>query len=358
MMKISPADALADRRAGGGETLLAFVGADAAPGRWLLLEGGVVAARGEADERLSIHPAVRTALAVPGAEVAIHWLELADSLAPAQAAGVARLMLADASAEPLGEMHVAVGRPERGLTPVGLVPARRMAQWLAAALASGSDPDLVVPESLLLIPPPEGLARRDSGPVPDYRGIAVAFSVEPELAGLLSGDAQIEAVDEDAFEAGLAEALAAPAMNLRQGAFAKRRQWKLEEGRLRRMMLLAAALAAATLVVQVATIMRYTFAADRLEAETAAIGAAPNARPTFAAVASLLFEAVRATPNAELTRIDYRPDGALSATVQVDSPATLAAFRARAEASGLAVEGGDLQSGGGRPAAELVLRPA
>ena len=41
-------------------------------------------------------------LAVPGTEVAIHWLDLAGDLTPAQAAAAARLMLADASAEPLG----------------------------------------------------------------------------------------------------------------------------------------------------------------------------------------------------------------------------------------------------------------
>ena len=67
---------------------------------------------------------------------------------------------------------------------------------------------------------------------------------------------------------------------------------------------------------------------------------------------------MRSTPNLELTRLDYRPDGSLGATVAVDNPATLAAFRARAEASGLAVEGGNLTSAGGQPTAELVLRPA
>ena len=36
----------------------------------------------------------------------------------------------------------------------------------------------------------------------------------------------------------------------------------------------------------------------------------------------------------------------------------LAAFRARAEAGGIVVEGGNLLTSGGRPTAELVLRPA
>ena len=65
----------------------------------------------------------------------------------------------------------------------------------------------------------------------------------------------------------------------------------------------------------------------------------------------MLFEAVRATPNVELSRIDYRPDGSLVATVTVDSPATLAAFRQRVEAGGLAVEGGALAEPAAAPGA-------
>jgi len=347
-MKISPTDGLADPRA--GEILLSF----ASEGGWLLLDRDGVAVRGAADEVLAAGPGLRTALAVPGTEVAIHWLELAGDLAPAQAAAAARLLLADASAEPLAALHVAVGSAENGLTPVALVPLARMAEWVA------SDPDMIVPEPLLLLPPPEGLARRERGAAADYRGLAAAFSVEPELAGLIAGDAPVAEVGEAEFETGLAAVLASPPINLRQGAFARRRVWRLESGRLRRIGLYAAAFALLSLVVQLATIMRYSFAADRLEAEAAALGGpgAPQARPAFAALAAILFETVRATPNAELGRIDYRADGSLAATLLVDSPATLAAFRQRAEASGLRVEGGTLTNVGGRPSAELVLRPA
>ena len=297
---------------------------------------------------LILVPGAGTALAVPGTEVAIHWLDLAGDLTPAQAAAAARLMLADASAEPLGEMHVAAGRPENGLTPVALAPVARMREWVEG------DPDLIVPEPLLLLPPAEGLVRRGL----DHRGLGVAFSLEPELAALL-GDAPAAEIDEAAFEADLAAALADPVLNLRQGPFARRRQWKVDRGSLRRVGLLVAALAIVSLVVQLATIMRYSFAADRLEAEAAALGPSRAAnRPGFGALAPLLFEAVRSTPNLELTRLDFRPDGSLGATVAVDNAATLAAFRARAEASGLEVEGGNLTGAGGRPTAELLLRPA
>jgi general secretion pathway protein L len=299
---------------------------------------------------LIVVPGGGTALAVLGTEVAIHWLDLAGDLTLAQAAAAARLILADASAEPLAGLHFAAGRPENGLTPVALAPVERMRAWLE------DDPDLVLPETLLLLPPAAGLVRRGL----DHRGLAAAFSVEPELAELVIGDAIVEEVSEEAFEAGLAAALADPVLNLRQGPFARRRQWKVDRRNLRRMGLLAAALALVSLVLQIATILRYRFDADRLEAEAAALGppATARSRPGFGALAPLLFEAVRSTPNLELTRLEYRPDGSLGATVSVDSPATLAAFRARAEASGLSVEGGNFTGAGGQPIAELVLRPA
>ena len=297
-----------------------------------------------------VEPPSRSVLVVPGERVAIHWLELDEGLTTAQAAAAARLMLADASAAPLADMHVAVGRPEEGLTPVALAPVADMVGW------TESGPDIVIPSTFLLLPPEEGLVRCGL----DHRGRAQAFSIEPELAGMVAGDAPIRTLDEDELEAMRLAALAKPALNLRQGVFAKRRQWPVDRRRLRRIALFVAALAALSLLLQVITIMRYTYAADRLEAEARAIGgrSGPAARPAFGALAAILFESVRATPNAELGRVEYRPDGGLAATVFVDSPATLTALRQRAEVGGLAVEGGALTNAGGRPSAELVLRPS
>ena len=96
---------------------------------------------------------------------------------------------------------------------------------------------------------------------------------------------------------------------------------------------------------------RYTFSADRLEAETAALAqgaarAGGRGARSFGPIAALLFEAIRSTPNAELVRLDYRADGSLAASLQVDNPATLAALRARAEASGLGSKPARRSAGG------------
>jgi len=343
-----------------GVRLLVFVDEAGALGRWLLLGDSGIAARGDSGSGLpELAPGAPTVLAVPGAEVSIHWLELAGGLAPAQAAAAARLMLADAVAAPLAEMHVAVGRHEQGLTPVAIVPAALMTHWLSLGL----DPDAVIPESLLLAAPETGFVRRERGPLADYRGPAAAFSIEPELAAALIGDAPVATVGEDAFEAALPAVLAAPALDLRQGPFARRRQWTVERGNLRRVALLAVAFAALTLLVQLATTLSYAFAADEAEQKAASLatgssGAPRAAGPGFGRVSAILFDAIRSTPNVELTRLEYRGDGSLTATVLLDNPATLPALDARIEAGGLASEAGEIRSAGGRPTADLTVRPS
>ena len=356
-MKTSPAESGA-----AAPTLLIFLDEAGGLGRWLLLAENGVVGRGDASDGLPATPA-EVVLAAPGEQVTLRWLDLADGLAPAQAAAAARLMLADASAEPLAALHVAVGRPEAGLTPAAMVPSARMAHWIGAADAAGLDPLAIVPGPLLLTPPEAGFVRRDRGALSDYRGPAAAFSLEPELAEPLIAGAPVEDMDEGAFEVALPLLLASPPLDLRQGAFARRRRWKLESRRWRRIAMLTLAFAVLTLAVQVANILAYTFAADRAQAEVDALNArtrtgGADAGPSFGATAAVLFAAVRDTPNVELTRIEYGADGSLSATVMLDSPATLAPFRARVEAAGLRIEAGETRSAGGRPTADVTVGPA
>ncbi|WP_162806359.1 type II secretion system protein GspL [Sphingosinicella terrae] len=340
-------------------TLLLHVDADGAIERWLLLDSSGVAGRGAGDS-LPDQP-WRSVLAVPGERVAIHWLDLADGLAPAQAAAAARLMLADASAEPLAALHLAVGRPERGLTPVALVPSAEMVRWLERTAAAGVEADSVVPTPLLLPVPETAHIVRLRGSVGDFRGAASAFSLEPELAAPLLGDEAVAEYDEATFEGEIAAIVAAPPIDLRQGSFARRRPWRLQGGHARRAGLLLLVLAVLSLAVQVATILSYTFAADRLRTEADALavqgrGGAADGGPGFAAAAAVLFDAVRSTPNVELTRIEYRPDGSLAATIMLDAPATLDSLRGRIEARGFRAVAGETRTAGGRPTADLTVR--
>ena len=341
---------------GAGATLLAFIDDGGAIGAWRLIEGDAVIARGGGD--LLPDDAARAVLAVPGTEVAIHWLDLADDLTLAQATAAARLMLADSSAEPLADMHVAVGRREAGKVPAALVPARTMLAWIDAAASVGMDADAIVPAPMLIAPPVAGIVQHGV----DHRGPATAFAIEPELAAAILGEAPVALLAEADYEAGLPALAADPALDLRQGPFARRRHWRLESGAGRRLVLLAAMLVLLTLAVPVAKLILTNRAAARMEAEAAALAQRPatgaDSAPGFALVAPALFDAVRATPNAELGQVDYRADGSLAATVLIDSPATLDMLATRIEAAGLSVERGQIGNRNGRAAAELLVRPA
>ena len=367
------------------DAILAFLDRHNEVQGWLQLRDGGVVARGAALEGLpplvdeETRKPVRLVAVVPGEAVSLHWLEVPGGLAPAQAAAAARLIAAEVSVQPLADMHVAVGPEQEGnlLRAVALVPAITMAGWIARLQPHGIDPDLVIPETLLLPPADEGFVRYHLGDVPLYRGASDAFSVEPELAELVVRDAPVATIDDRAFEEGLARAVAEVPVNLRQGAFAKRRRWRIEWKLVRRLALLSLAILLVTLAIQIAAIMRYTLAADALEIEANRIAAAalPGSRGANAAarleqrivelkgsgvgysgIASTVFSAVQGTPNAALTAVNFDRDGSLRVTAEGDSSATISALQQRIGTSGLSVEVGSMRTGAGRPSAEMVVR--
>ena len=349
-----------------GATLLVFADAAGEPRSWRLLSGGSVVGRG--DDVAELPPQqewVQVVLAVPGTDVTMHWLELAETLTPAQAVAAARLQIAEESAEPIGDMHVAAGRRENGLTAIALVPSARMTEWMDKAGPLAVEPDVILPAPMLLMPPGEGLVRYRGGEVPDYRGTARAFSLEDELAELVLGDLRVTDIEDELREAGLAPVLADPPINLRQGPFARRRQVVIDWGRTQWLLTLALILLMASLAIEIVTIVRTNIAAAQYEREAIAARqpagtGRPGARPAaarYGAIAGALFEAVRETPAAELTQMVYQPDGALRASLLADSQATLDSLRARIETRGMQAAGGLPTNLGGRAAGDITIRP-
>lgn len=209
------------------------------------------------------------------------------------------------------------------------------------------------------------------------RGDAVALAAEPDLAALLV-DEPPTPIDDAAVEAGLATALAAPALDLRQGAFARRRRWRTDWPLIRRLARLAGLMLLAVLAVQLVLIAKYSLAADRLERKLAVVarGALPRAATIadppaqlagrlaelrgsgagFSANAAAVFAAVRDTANVELAALSFDDQGAMRITATAAAPADIAALARRIEASGFAVDSGDVRPGGGRQIAELTVR--
>lgn len=348
-----------------GDSLLVFADSAGAPRAWRLLSGGAVVGRGDQVADLpEARPFVRVVLAVPGTDVAIHWLELSDGLTAVQAAGAARLQLGDSAAEQIDNFHVSAGRIERGLTCIALVPAERLRGWIASARALAIEPDIILPTPLLLLPPGEGLVAYRNGAVPDYRGAAQAFSLEDDLAALVLGDVQPTEIGEELREAGLGPVLANPPINLRQGAFAKRREWAIDWPWVRRLAAMGLVLLLLSLTHQFVTILRTSIAADRYETQalqlrraTGAPGArAAQSAASFAPVAGALFDSVRETPLAQITQLVYQADGSLRASIAADSAATIDALRQRVEGRGMTATAGLPGNIGGRVTSELTIR--
>jgi general secretion pathway protein L len=169
-----------------------------------------------------------------------------------------------------------------------------------------------------------------------------------------------------------------PLVNLRQGVFARRRSWRLQGPRLRRLAFLSGALAIVTLLLQIAQILIYTVAADRLEEETRRIAATALSRSPgaagasdlnrrlaelrggglgFGAIAGAVFGAIKGAPNVELSSLAFMGDGTMRISVRADSAPSLADFAGRVEASGFVVERLPPRTAEGRQTQDMVVRP-
>lgn len=192
----------------------------------------------------------------PAESVALHWAEL-PGRSPAQALAAARLLVAEASATPLAELHVAVGDEGEGERPIALVAMATMAQWLTDLAGHGIDPAAMIPAPLLLPRPDEGYVRATIAATALVRSRTTGFADEAPLADLVIGDTPQHTLDQDAIDAALAAAIAAPVLDLRQGAFARRRRrigidWAL----VRRLALLGAAILLVTLAIDLVRIAK------------------------------------------------------------------------------------------------------
>lgn len=292
----------------------------------------------------------------PGEAVTLHWVEMPE-LAPAQAAAAGRLAAAEVCAMPIAAAHIAIGpRDEEGYYPLAVVDSAAMAGWLARCREAGLDPDVIAPAPLLM-PPPSGeiVQVAEAGGLLLVRGPRVAFAAEPELSALLIGEASPEQVDSETFEAGLAAALEALPLNLRQGGFAKTKPWQLDTRRLKRMAALAVASLAVMLLAELVQIFRYDIAADVAELEVAAEARRVLPRETeiydavaqvrarvaesggaggFSPTAAALFGALRDLPGAELTSLRYDGAGGLTAAVATGQGGDLAALQERLRLAG------------------------
>lgn len=351
----------------------------AAEPRWLRLGVDGVVARGTGDP-----PAAdgdRVVAVAPAADVTLHWAVLPDR-SEAQALAAARVLVAEASAAPIAALHVAIGREGDGeARPVATVAVARMQAWLDAMAARGIDPDAIVPAPLLLPAPAEGFVRADLGDTAVVRGPQAGFADEPALTAMLTGGAIPIAVDHATLEAAVVRAVAAPALDLRQASFARRRpRATIDWGQARRLGWLAAALLLVTFAIGLVRLVRENVEASSLEdrAETLARqGLWPGETVNnadrqlddrllglrgpgqgFTATAGAVFAAIRAVPEGEATAMSFDGKGALRISVATQGEGGANDLKRQIEAMGFTVrQNGSFVSAGGRISGDFIVTP-
>lgn len=295
-----------------------------------------------------------TVLAVPAEEVHVAWLAL-PARNPVQARAAASAMLATQVAAAQDTLHVAIATDadDAGNRLVVGVDHAVMQRWLDEARSRDIEPDIVVPDCLLLPSPPPGdegtlhVLQRDGRWL--VRGAGLAFAADAALAEMLVGDRPLTMVDDDVLSRG---AQSAP-VNLLQGAYAREPDRPSPARRLR---WLAAAVLLLPLVMPAASAARHAWAAHAL-GETARDEAAAllgtevddplaatdarrqllDARDTLPRTVAALTAAVAARPGTRVDTLHFSVADGLVAGVVHGGPADLAALDASLAEAGLAL---------------------
>lgn len=341
--------------------------------RWLRIDDDAVVARGEG---LPEGEAGEVIAIAPADAVTLHWGAL-PARSPAQAAAAARILVADASAAPVDGLHVAIGDEAQEERPIGVVSADRMRAWLQLLAGLGIDPATMVPAPMLLPRPDAGYVRADLGGQSVVRGTTSGFADEARLTALITGDSAPETLGREAVENAMAAAALRPALNLRQGVFAKRKRRAIDWALIRRLAVLGGLVLLATLAIDVVRITKYALAADNAEARAEALAREGLPRGAdqgnadrllaerlsrlrgpgagFSATAAALSSAVRGVEGTELVALAFEPNGDLRATVAAEGEAQANQLVAQLRDSGFAVTASTFESNGQRLRGDLTV---
>lgn len=367
-------------------TLLFLPPDERQPWRWWRVADGAVADEGEGAPAISPDIASdddRGVIAVVPAEaVTLHRAEL-PVRSGAQAAAAARVVVSDATATPASALHVAVGPEQAGERTIAVVAPERMAGWLASLAAQGIDPAAMVPAPLLLPEPEEGYVRADLAGQGVVRGRSTGWADEARLTELVTAGEAPVTLARDAVQAAAAEAAVAIPLDLRQGAFARRRRRAIDWALVRRLAVLTGMILLATLAIDLVRIVRYSLGADTIEARAAAIarqglprgmgdraGQGDAARMLderlrrlrgpgqgFSRTAGAVYDIVRAVPDSEVTALQFEPSGALRVSLSVAGEAQANTIRLRLEAAGFRVTTSAFQPVNGRLTGDVTVQP-
>lgn len=355
---------------------------------WLLAdEGGVIERSYDAKAVIAALPAAGPdsfVIVTPPALTMIRSFDLPD-LTPKQAQEAARRMAIDESLGAPDALHVAVSGPEpkdgSRYHAVSIATAE-LEKILDTARQRGLDPDHIVPAGLLLPEPAEdeGFVRASFGPSRCARGYGLVLPGREALADAVIGEAPVTSWTMAQAETALLAAIADVPGDLRSGTYALQRDVTGGRRWLVRMGFLVLGVAIASLLTDVAQIIRFHRAAHRLDARTLAVtqpfvGHSDDARAaedrlnalmvakgagtgSFTGLMSLIGQAKEPLPGVAIRQLDRGPNGEMRIMLTSRSAEDIESVSAALRVYGLRVEQDPATSGpDGSHSALMVVAP-
>lgn len=316
---------------------------DAEPS-WVRIMGGEITARGTGTVSLEVEGLselprdTRIMLVAPVGLANLHWTEFSH-LTGRQGRAAARLLALDNSIGSAETLHIATADADDtdDRHNVAVVSRAQMAQWLLWAQHQGIDPDIVLPAALLLPHPDEGFVSGMIGAEMVIRGPDCAMAATDPAAPLIIGEAPVRNIQPQDIDRAAIAALTSPPLNLRQGNFSKRGKHGLDWMLVRKFAAMLGFIAMCSLLIAFILMMKYSHAADAVDAESRALARTvlPNvpdaetaqtqldARLTevgggglrFSGPAAGLYSALRNAPNVSISKMIYAADGTLRVTL-------------------------------------------
>jgi general secretion pathway protein L len=298
------------------------------------------------------------------------------NLEPRQAEGVAKLRITEQS---LGLVHTAARVVVDDVVLTATIAHKLMQSGLDRLAHYGLNPDIVIPFGLAIEAQPEHNIKAEFDVLIVLRGPRSAIPDEPVFRDLLLGDGVIDALGAEEIRDMLIAASEHPALNLRQGMFAKRERRFGATGDQRKWIFrLAWALVVATLLLGIATLIKYWVAtssendralaaAQQLDRSILDVTQAETqldreleqkglTKGRFAPLSAGLWRAVQSAPNVSARELRYANDGILTVVLAAPNADSINKALIAIQQDGYRVTATPRQDSSGATLVDLTMR--
>lgn len=315
------------------------IGASGGTLGWLRIVDGHAVQRGEGEDwqsathLTSLPPGETAMLIVPTGNVALHWISC-PGMPVRQGAAAAPLMAFESSIGRPEALHAAIRPAAHPAQPhVVAVAAREdMDRWLAKCESAGVPEAAIVPAAMLLPAPESGFVEARIGTENVLRGVDSAFGAHEAHAEMIVNGETVSKLSVGDVERLVVAGLAHPPLDLRQGAYARRRRSAIDPNWAKRMLVLAGCIIGASVLISAVTVTRLYLEARALDARTMALArpivpaatdpadadarlsallAARGGGRGFVATAAGVMVAMRATPGVHISNLSQMADGSV-----------------------------------------------